>query len=103
MVKKDGVRLKEIKYTLYQGNFLSGIQLIFTDGIQTDMIGIAGSDEHTIKVEYPIKALSMCVIGGTLYCGIRLENQEESYYMEKLFGVEMQGAIWTDSQEVPDG
>ena len=53
------------------------------------MIGIAESDEHTIKVAYPIKALSMCVIGGTLYCGIRLENQEESYYMEKLFGVEM--------------
>ena len=58
---------------------------------------------YSISVAHQIKYLSMCTIGGTLYCGIRLMNDKEEYFLEKYFGVQMQGAIWTELQEVPDG
>ena len=48
---------------------------------------------YSISVAHQIKYLSMCTIGGTLYCGIRLMNDKEEYFLEKYFGVQMQGAI----------
>ena len=75
----------------------------FGEGIKSEVIGNQKSDVYTIKVEYPIKYVSMCMIGGNMYCGIRLANAEEQYFLEKVFGEPLQGAVWTNLQPVPDG
>ena len=103
-------QLSSLKYKVVDGQFLSGLQLAFSNGVESPFIeteGVADDTSYSLAIpsESRVRYLSLLVHNAVHYSGVRMLDGDGNTIVSKVWAISdaAEASEWTEPHEIAEG